>query len=57
MAIWVVRGFLEVNEWLSGLSVVFQEWLIGYRDRHMSFKGGWLVIGLVGGLLEVTEWL
>ena len=30
MAIWIVRGFLEVNEWLSGLSVVFQgmaDWL------------------------------
>ena len=39
MAICIVRGFLEVNEWLSGLSVVFQGWLIGYRDRLRSFRG------------------
>ena len=39
MAIWIVRGFLEVNELLSGLSVVFQGWLIGYKDRLRSFRG------------------
>ena len=39
MVIWIVRGFLEVNEWLSGLSVVFQGWLTGYRDRLRSFRG------------------
>ena len=39
MAEWMVRVFLEVNEWLSGLSVVFQVWLIGYRDRLRSFSG------------------
>ena len=39
MAIWMVRGFLEVNEWLSALSVVFQGWLIDYRYRLRSFRG------------------
>ena len=39
MAIWIDRCFLEENEWLSGLSLVFQGWLIGYRDRLRSLRG------------------
>ena len=27
------------NEWLYGLSTIFQRWLNGYRDRLRSFKG------------------
>ena len=40
MAISIVRGFLEVNGWLTGLSVDFLGWLIGYRDRLRYTRRG-----------------
>ena len=39
MAIWMVRGLLDVDVWLNGLPEVFQRCLNGNWDRLRSFSG------------------
>ena len=55
MAIWMVRGLLDVDIWLNGLSVVLERCLNGNWDRPRSFRGCYMEIVIVRCLSEVPE--